>query len=69
MKHLFLNAILLVSSAFAHAATWNVITAGAKPDGTSDNTAIFQRLLDEAGKAGGGEVTVPAGGRFASRGT
>ncbi len=60
MKHLFL-AYLLTSSAFAQTASWDVLTAGAKPDGSTDNTAVFQRLLDEAGKAGGGVVTVPAG--------
>lgn len=43
------------------AKTWDVISAGAKGDGIKDNTAIFQKLLDEAGKAGGGIVNVPAG--------
>jgi hypothetical protein len=51
----------LIALSVGHAATWDVITAGAKADGATDNTAIFQRLLDEAGKAGGGVVTVPAG--------
>jgi len=40
---------------------WNVQEAGAKPDAQMDCTAVFQRLLDEAGKAGGGMVEVPAG--------
>ncbi|HWI58098.1 MAG TPA: glycosyl hydrolase family 28-related protein [Bacillota bacterium] len=40
---------------------WNVLEAGAKPDGQIDNTAIFQKLLNDAGKAGGGVVEVPAG--------
>ena len=40
---------------------WNVIEAGARPDGQQDCTAVFQGLLDEAGKAGGGTVEVPAG--------
>ncbi len=40
---------------------WNVIEAGAKPDGQTDVTALFQKLLDDAGKAGGGVVEVPAG--------
>ncbi len=60
MKFLFL-ACLFISSAFAQTTSWNVVTAGAKPDGNTDSTAIFQRLLDEAGKAGGGVVNVPAG--------
>jgi len=40
---------------------WNVVEAGAVGDGVMDNTAVFQRLLDEAGQAGGGVVKVPAG--------
>ncbi len=46
---------------------WNVLAAGAIADGTSDNTALFQRLLDEASQAGGGIVEVPAG-RYAIHG-
>jgi hypothetical protein len=38
-----------------------VLEAGAKGDGEMDGTAIFQKLLDDAGKAGGGVVEVPAG--------
>ena len=40
---------------------WNVRHAGALADGQTDCTAVFQKLLDEAGKAGGGVVDVPAG--------
>lgn len=47
---------------------WNVVDEGAVPDGTTDNTAIFQRVLDAAGEAGGGIVEVPAG-RFHFEGT
>jgi hypothetical protein len=47
---------------------WNVVTAGAVGDGKTDCTAVFQGLLDEAGKAGGGVVEVPAG-RFRLDGT
>jgi hypothetical protein len=43
------------------ARQWNVVDAGAVGDGTADCTAVFQRLLDEAGQAGGGVVEVPAG--------
>ncbi len=42
-------------------AGWDVAAAGAKSDGEADCTAVFQALLDEAGKAGGGVVNVPAG--------
>ncbi len=40
---------------------WNVAEAGAKPDGQADCTAVFQKLLDQAGRAGGGVVEAPAG--------
>lgn len=43
------------------ATRWNVTQAGAVGDGQTDCTEPFQRLLDEAGKAGGGIVEVPAG--------
>jgi len=41
--------------------TWDVSVAGATGDGIMDCTPVFQRLLDEAGAAGGGIVRVPAG--------
>lgn len=50
-----------VASAQTVAPRWNVAAAGAVGDGQADCTAVFQRLLDEAGKAGGGVVEVPAG--------
>ena len=40
---------------------WNVKQAGAVADGQVDCTAVFQKLLDAAGKAGGGVVEAPAG--------
>ncbi len=57
------SALLLAVSAGAQTnePTWNVVRAGARGDGQMDCTPVFQRLLDEAGKAGGGVVTVPAG--------
>lgn len=49
-------------------ARWNVSDAGAIGDGETDQTATFQRLLDEAGRGGGGVVEVPAG-RYVIRGS
>ncbi len=40
---------------------WNGGQAGAVGDGQEDCTPVFQKLLNEAGKAGGGVVEVPAG--------
>jgi len=57
-------AIVLATVVAGEAAQWRV-PAG---DGTNDQTAVFQRLLDEAGKAGGGVVEVPAG-KYVIKGT
>lgn len=40
---------------------WSVRAFGAKGDAETDDTAAFQAALEEAGKAGGGIVEVPAG--------
>ncbi|GBC94952.1 hypothetical protein HRbin16_00738 [bacterium HR16] len=50
-----------VVPAMAQNDVWNVRDFGAKGDGKSDDTAAFQRALDEAGKAGGGVVFAPRG--------
>ncbi len=59
----FAISLFLIGSALLSPAAsgWNVMDAGASGDGQTDCTAIFQKLLDEAGKAGGGAVQVPAG--------
>jgi hypothetical protein len=49
-------------------AQWSVTAAGAVADSRTDCTPVFQRLLDEAGRAGGGVVSVPAG-RFRLNGS
>ena len=68
---LCLAALLLIAnSSLAQTISghWNVMDAGAVPDGQTDNTAVFQKLLDQAGKTGGGVVELPAG-RFRFNGT
>jgi len=62
-RNVLMGSILLSSVLYGTCLSgeWNVMDAGASPDGTGDNTAIFQKLLDQAGKAGGGIVKVPAG--------
>ena len=59
----FLGLLGLLDSRAAQPAAvhWNVVEAGAHADGQADCTGVFQQLLDEAGKAGGGIVEVPAG--------
>ncbi|MBN1124048.1 MAG: hypothetical protein JXA82_03510 [Sedimentisphaerales bacterium] len=53
--------ILLLVSSVCFAGELNVLDAGAVADGKTDCTAVFQKLLDQAGAAGGGIVYVPAG--------
>ncbi len=43
------------------AATFNVRDFGAKADGTTKDTAAFQKALDTCAVSGGGRVRVPAG--------
>lgn len=45
----------------APTARWNAAERGAVADGSTDCTAAIQAVLDEAGKAGGGIVELPAG--------
>ncbi len=53
--------VFLVLSTVISSGEWNVNDFGAVGDGNTDNTAAFQRAMDEAAKAGGGVVHVPAG--------
>ena len=48
----------------ASAAELSVLDFGAKADGKTDDTAAFQKALDEASKAGGGVVHAPRGNYF-----
>jgi hypothetical protein len=43
---------------------YSVLDFGAKGDGQADETAAFQKALDAAAKAGGGEVYAPRGSYF-----
>jgi len=52
---------LLLCCAAAVGVELNVTNYGAIADGKTDNTAVFQRALDDAYKAGGGKVMVPSG--------
>ena len=56
-----LGVFALAASGQTTTPRWSVAEAGAAGDGQADCTAVFQRLLDEAGRAGGGIVEVPAG--------
>lgn len=52
---------ILLLGATAWGREWNVSDEGAVGDGKKNDTDVFQRVLDEAGQAGGGIVNVPAG--------
>jgi len=56
-----LGAMTSLFAGEAAVSRWNVVDAGASVGGQADCTAVFQKLLDAAGKAGGGVVEVPAG--------
>lgn len=66
MKTISMFALLLVLSASAVTAkgTFDVRKYGATGDGITKDTAAFQKALDAAATAGGGDVLVPAGNYF-----
>ena len=60
-------ALLVVAAGLApavSAATYNVVAFGAKADGTTKDTAAFQKALNTAREAGGGVVYAPRGNYF-----
>ena len=63
MKFRILCAIIvaMLACGACSARDWEVADNGAVADATTDNTAAIQKALDEAGKAGGGVVNIPAG--------
>ncbi len=58
--------VLLVCACVSVCADWS-LNDGTISEKSLDNTARIQQVLDEAGKAGGGVVNIPAG-RFAVKG-
>ena len=66
MRKLFCLVLLILLGLFAAGATksqlsFNVRNFGASGDGTTKDTAAFQKALDTCAVSGGGEVVVPAG--------
>jgi hypothetical protein len=59
--YILITALLLAIVGQCVALDLNVATLGAIGDGVTDNTAIFQKALDQVGQDGGGIVSVPTG--------
>ena len=59
---LFIGIILLKSvSAQAQKAFYNVRELGARADGTSSDTRVINKAIEDAGNSGGGTIYFPAG--------
>ncbi len=55
------TVVTVLTAGTVCAQEWKVTDSGAVGDGKTDCTTAFQTALDQAGKAGGGVVNVPAG--------
>ena len=59
-----LASIALLATQQAQAADYDVRVYGATADGTTDNTAMIQKAIDDCAATGGGTVLVSGGGTF-----
>ena len=65
MRYYLWICCIIFSQAVLSSKDYNILDYGAKPDGTTINTACIQSAIDDANKKGGGRVVIPAG-RFLS---
>jgi polygalacturonase len=67
MKRALVSVLLWTSLAIG--ADKNVKDFGAVGEGKADDTAAFQKALDDAGKSGGGTVAIPQGSYLFTKNT